>query len=429
MSGTNPKAFDPKVVLGLVLVGAIAFVATLYFIGTGNTGRDINNGGAHASAKGLNGFAGLATLLEESGHEITFARSPGRLEDEVLVILTPTMGSSAEDLSAVIENRRYVGPTLVILPKWFAFRLPPAPGSEAKDGWVELVRSYTPDWASELDEPYALDLEHKVDSDGSGRSWQGLGYNGNLPEERYSAQIGTALQPLIRNGKGEILAGYVDDDGYYPALAEAAGFDAGDGEYLDSSKWGVVFVIDPDLMNNYGLADRNRAEMAHALVDTAMEGEDLDIVFDLTLNGLGASQNLLTLAFTPPFLAATLCLILALIVVAWRAFRRFGPPVTEGRSIAFGKARLVENSAGFVQRSKRLHLLSIPYANMIRDRLSKTLGLRHPDDEAIANTLSRRASDAPDYSEAADRLRNAKTKQELLRAAAALRSIERTLEK
>ena len=114
MSGTNPKAFDPKVVLGLVLVGAIAFVATLYFIGTGNTGRDINNGGAHASAKGLNGFAGLATLLEESGHEITFARSPGRLEDEVLVI-RDSEESMALSQSFLLDHPTYQTDDYVII--------------------------------------------------------------------------------------------------------------------------------------------------------------------------------------------------------------------------------------------------------------------------------------------------------------------------
>ncbi len=293
---------------------------------------------------------------------------------------------------------------------------------------MELVGSYAPEWAAELDAPYALDLAYEVDSDGQGESWEGLGYAGKLPESRYSAENGTALQPLVRNSKGEILAGYVDDEGYYPALAGAAGFEPGDPEYLDSSKWGVTFVIDPDLMNNYGLADRTRADLAHALVDTAMEGEDLDVTFDLTLNGLGASQNLLTLAFQPPFLAATLCLILAMIVIGWRAFRRFGPPVTEGRAIAFGKARLVKNSAGFIQRSKRVHLLSRPYADMVGERIAKMLGMRHADDTAIAQAVTRRAPDAPDFAEATNRLRNARTNQELLRAAAALRAIERTLD-
>jgi len=429
MNSANPRAFDPKTVLGLVLFGAIAFIATLYFIGTGNTGRDVNDGGTHASAKGLNGFAGLTALLENSDHDVSLSRSPSKFDEEALLILTPPMGSDPDEITAILDSRRYLGPTLVILPKWLAFQLPANPLGEAKDGWVELGRSFVPQWAADLDAPYALELSYEVDADNSGTQWQGLGYSGKLPEPRYSAETGTALQPLVKNGKDEILAGYVDDDGYYPALAETAGIQPGDPDYLDSSKWAVIFVVDPDLMNNYGLADAARAELAHALVDAAMEGEDLPIVFDQTLNGLGTSKNLLTLAFTPPFLAATLCLILAMIVVGWRAFRRFGPPVAEGRVIAFGKARLVENSAGFIQRSKRLHLLSIPYADLIRDRIAKTLGLRHPDDEAIAAALSRRAADAPDYSEAVQNLRNAQTKQELLRAAAALRSIERTLEK
>ncbi|MGB7408735.1 MAG: DUF4350 domain-containing protein, partial [Pontixanthobacter sp.] len=151
------------------------------------------------------------------------------------------------------------------------------------------------------------------------------------------------------------------------------------------------------------------------------------VVFDLTLNGLGAQQNLLTLAFRPPFLAATLCLILALLVVAWRAFRRFGPPVAQGRAIAFGKNQLVANSAGFIQRSKRFHLLSGPYADMLEKRIAKLLGLRAVDPVRMDSALAARAPDSPRYSAAVAELRDARQPKDIIRAAAALKSIERKL--
>jgi hypothetical protein len=150
-------------------------------------------------------------------------------------------------------------------------------------------------------------------------------------------------------------------------------------------------------------------------------------VFDLTLNGFGATKNLLTLAFRPPFLAATLCLILALVVVGWRAFGRFGPPLPEARTIAFGKARLAANAAGFIRRSGRLHLLGTPFVDLIARRLAATLGLRRADPHEIDLALTRRAPDAPRFSELADRLTAARGPSQTLRAAHALKSLERTV--
>ena len=50
----------PRAVLGMVLFGALAFVALLYFIGKGDTGPGPDNGQAHALSHGLTGYAGLA---------------------------------------------------------------------------------------------------------------------------------------------------------------------------------------------------------------------------------------------------------------------------------------------------------------------------------------------------------------------------------
>jgi hypothetical protein len=36
---------------------------------------------------------------------------------------------------------------------------------------------------------------------------------------------GKALIPLVRSGDGRILAAFLDDDGYYPALNDFAGID------------------------------------------------------------------------------------------------------------------------------------------------------------------------------------------------------------
>lgn len=420
--------FSPRAVLAMLAVGAGAFLLLLYAIGAGWDGRSDRNGGAHAAANGLNGFAGLARLVEARGYDVSLSRSAARLDDKALLVLTPPVFTDGEDLAEIIDARRYVGPTLLILPKWLTL---PAGGGDDRDvprGWVVLGGNFAPTWIEQLD---GLD-EAEVEA-GERRRWRGLGLSGTFPvPERVLALDSPDVLPLAIDETGDVLAGYLDDGGAYPVLDAAAGMPPRDAEaeQLDTSRWAVVVVAEPDLMNNYGMADPRRAELAMKIVEASFEGQDLPVVFDLTLPGLGRGENLLTLAFEPPFLAATLCLILAGLVIAWRALRRFGPPAAEAPALAMGKRQLARNGAGLIERARRLHLLGPPYAALVVTRLAAALGVRETDpaarEAAVARALAAREL-APDFRQRAEAVRAARRPTELLRAAGALRMIERML--
>ncbi len=439
-SGDGSGAFNPKLMAGLILFGAAAFLATLYFIGSGQTGRDINDGGAHAAGNGLTGYAALVGYLEEEQHDVIVSRSKNRLDDYGLLVLTAPNGADAQDINAILDDRTFIGPTLVIVPKWVARQIPPGVGTETEDGWVALAGTQVPGWTGKLEGGRALSLAidgqrtrrapkpATAELPGSGAVWSGFDRNGHLPTAARQTETGK-LTPVIRGLGGVTLAGYLQDNGIYPGLESAANTRIGTDIRGDGSRYPILFVVEPDLMNNYGFSQQNNAEVAHAMIDAVSDGRDMPIIFDLTLNGLGAQRNLLTLAFAPPFLAATLCLMLALIMIGWRAFVRFGPPIVEGRSIAFGKERLVANSANFIQRSKRLHLLTAPYAHMVQLRLAKALGLRQSDVGEVDAALARRWPDQPSFSQRANDLRAARSPHDILSAAAALRRLERMLTK
>lgn len=423
---TSP--FGPRTLLAVLAVGAAAFLLLLYAIGAGWDGSKDQNGGAHAAANGLNGFAGLVRLLEEQGYEVSLSRSTARLDDEGLLVLTPQHGADGEALAEVIAARRYVGPTLLILPKWLTLPAEAIPGLEAPQGWVMLGGAVAPGWLESLE-----GLEDAEAEIGERGRWDGLGLTGGLPAlEQVLSLDATALLPLVTDERGDVLAGYIADTGSYPVLAAAADMPVRDPEELDTDidRWPVVVIAEPDLANNYGLADATRAQAAVRIMEASLEGDELPILFDLSVAGLGRSENLLTLAFEPPFLAATLCLLLAALVIGWRAFRRFGPPVAEAPALAMGKRQLARNGGGLVARAKRLHLLGPPYAALVAARLAKALGLRESDPQAreaaIARTLAARGL-AVDYLERADALRRARHPAELLRAASALKTIERTV--
>lgn len=413
--------FSPRTLLGVLLVGAAALLVLLYALGAGLDGRQDNDGGAHAAGNGLVGFAALARMLEAEGFDVALSRSEGRLDEEALLVLTPQLFTDPDTLNEIIERRRYVGPTLVILPKWPALPAQQLRLPGAKPGWVMLGRAMEPEWFDELDGMAAVKPQVAPAA-----RWEGLGLSvaAPAPQQVLSLQ-GNVLVPLVRSGNRP-LAALWQDDGYYPFIAESIGSAAEERDDSDTEKWAVIFVAEPDLMNNYGFADQDRARLALALIKVAMEGEDLPVVFDLTVPGLGRSENLLTLAFEPPFLAATLCLILAALVVGWRAFRRFGPPAAEAAATRTGKRQLALNGAALVQRVRRWHLLGEPYAALLSARIARRLALRPGEDAPLMAALDRRGL-ATDYAHNLGLLRRAAGPTDLLRAAAALRSIERTL--
>ncbi|MFM5930911.1 MAG: DUF4350 domain-containing protein [Novosphingobium sp.] len=426
--GASP--FNPRVVLGMVLFGALIFLALLWMIGAGWTQRPANNGEAHASGKGLTGYAGLVRLLEKQGYPVSTVRNQNGLQANGLLILTPPHYAEGEKIAKIIRERRYVGPTVLVLPKWQTMNAQMEAGLKGEkvgQGWVTITGAMPPSWTDDLKD---FGIKAFVDEDGSERPvWKGLSRSGPLPDGRVQTARGDSLTALIVNENESTLAGFIADDGYYPDLAAAA-----DTESLGENEdiYPLIVVAEPDLLNNWALADRGRAMVALDLVSRAMSGRRDPVAFDLTLNGLGQQPNLLTLAFQPPFVAATICLLIAALIAGWRAFRRYGPALSEGRAIAFGKRALVANSAGLIHRAGRLHLLAAPYATLVRERLARKLALPRALDNdateaAIDRALAARDGSAEPFSHAASRMRAARGPGDLLRAGRSLYALERIL--
>jgi hypothetical protein len=414
--------------LGLVLFGGLVFVLLLWMVGAGYTGGTINNGGSHVGGKGLNGYAALADYLDRRGWHVRKSQSESALKAPGLLVLTPPPEADGNALERIVNARRYIGPTLVISPKWRAL---PANmiRRDAKQGWVELVGTAPPEWKGFLD-----DVTVSIDAAAARGNayWAGIRLKGQLPDaSAIESGRGERLVPLVMSPDLRILAAYLRDDGYYRDLEDMA-LDRNFGSSEDEEVYPLIVVFEPDLLDNYGMAKPENARLADALFAAASERAGKQVSFDLTINGLSRSANLLTLAFTPPFLAATLCLIIAAIAVAWRAFQRFGPPIRAERAIAFGKRSLVANAAGLIRRTRRLHLIAAPYAEHARERIARALALpRMADADAteasIDRALAARRLDAVPFSVIAARLRAARGPHEILRAARELHTLERML--
>lgn len=370
----NP--FRRTTIMIMFAVGFAAFVGLLYGLGMGDPLASGKNGEAHGASNSIVGYTALANLLGKTGVQVQYSRSPAGMDNEGLLILTPGPYIPAEDIDAVVEQRAYVGPTMIILPKWQVARNP-----KLQKGWVSRGGL----WGDEPGEQMLKQLvEVSISVDDktpAGRplvSAVGTGFK--APEMAVTIK-GDTVRAIVRgpSSKGALVA-YLDDGGDY---AQLDGLDESriDAAEIDESFYPVVIVADADLLNNAGMADKPTARHALALVRAASTASDGGVTFDLTFNGLGSPENLLTLAFAPPFLSATICLITAALAAAWMAFNRFGPPVMEKRSINFGKAALVNNSAAFISRMQRGYLVTDPYAEMIRAQSAEAVGISPQADE------------------------------------------------
>ena len=412
--------FSRGAVLAVVLVGFLAFFAMLWFIGMGDGSDEPRSGAAHSSANGLNGYSALARMLEAEGYEVEKSRGRQGLETTDLLILTPRTFTDPEEFAQIIENRQYLGPTLVILPKWTTsapreFDIPEDERDQVKRDWVRLGMPFPADWTQELPEPLGFVHQSETLEEGRTVSVSGLGGSAVLPTPSVAFTDNTSTRDsLVTDASGRSVAFHV--------VGEVG------TDYYESAHW-VTFVAEPDLMNNYGLADAQRAAIALAVVQEAGYGDMTSVTFDMTLHGFEGSVNLLTLAFQPPFLAATMCLIIAMFIIAWRAFLRFGPTAAKGQEIAFGKERLVSNGAGLIVRANRFGLLAAPYAALMERRLGRALGIAKPDAESIDHALAVRLPDQEPYSLRAARLHNAEKPMDILRAAQALNDLTGKLAK
>jgi hypothetical protein len=294
---------------------------------------------------------------------------------------------------------------LIILPKWITMPDP------ARRGWVRALMPGAGQVAAQAIGNVAVNVtESRAPGAHQVRTWaEGedilAGYRMPVPASPQTIS-GADVTPLIglpgaASGKGGVrtLVGQLGDQPHY-------------------------VLADPDLVNNHGLADAQTAQAALALLERLNATEADGVDFDLTVNGIGGSSapSLLRLAFEPPFMAMTLALVIAALLAGLHGAFRFGPVRREQRAIAFGKAALVENSAGLIRQAEREAALGGAYADVVRQEVARTTGappwLQEGELDLYLNKLGR--ADQASFSELAAELHLAGDRHRLMAAARAL---------
>ena len=335
-----PSPFTQRSMLIILVVGLISFAAMLVLGAYAPDLRSGRNGGAHALSNAATGYSGLVALAEATDRNPLIIRNERQLDSEDLAVLAPE--KAAVNLNKALTARA-TRPTLIILPKW---QTSPDPDHR---GWVtakgllppaEPQGILAPNWPLKIDRQRASGPLTTL-----APAATGVQFAAPVILQTVSAP---QMIPLITDAQGHIVLGRLN------------------------ATLPLFILADPDLLSNRAMADPAQAKAALALLDYLNSTDADAILFDVTLNGFGHSPSPLRLAFDPPFLATTLAMLAALILVSIQALNRFGPVRRRTRALAFGKAALIDNAAALVRKAGREAAFGPRYAAMLRDRAIAT---------------------------------------------------------
>ena len=381
--------FSGRTVILLALAGIVGFIVFMLLVAYAPELRSGRDGRAHGLSTSAVGFRGIHDLLDTTGADVGFLRDPEAYLEDGLTIITLEPRVDSDRVQDLIDNSW--GTVLIILPKWVTF---PVEGERDRVQWVDSgiggsVASYLGDLATVTvatdDEETATRLTNTM-----------------LPDVRFTVpdelqtMSGRDLVPVMETDDGDMVLAYVDDT--------------------------EIFILsDPDLLNNQILANPGESRAAIQLLEE-LNYTNGPYRFELVANGFGGARNLLTLAFDPPFLAFTLCLLAAALLAGLQALYRFGPALRPPRAIAFGKRALVDNSAELLRLARREHLSSESYVTMTRDAAVAAIGNpRQLDGDALDRWLDERGPNTiPPFTALARTAYRAHNRQEIRNAARAL---------
>ena len=359
------SAFSPTTMLALILVSLLCVTGLALLSSFEPELKSGNDGAAHALSKSSVGYSGMVSLTRGLNYDVSVTRYElDEDDDPAILILTPPVSTDYD----LIESYVHAGPTILILPKWAAQRDP------KRSGWANLRGTLAPSLIKDMipvawrDFPFAVQQQEKAQT-------VALAYTSAITQK--VDDLGTSL--LIKNPqtiKGPSWETIVPGPNGGAFIAKLADKD-------------IYVVADPDFFNNSGLAKLDQARLLdHFLTDIAVDGNA--VAFDLTFNGFQRQPNLTRLALEPPLLGVTLCILLAGILIGFQAATRFLPPKPAVRALSLGKSALAANTAALIRMGKREPRMAIPYANLIRRQVMKTIGIPPMEDkEALNQSLDR----------------------------------------
>lgn len=425
--GVSSVLFRPITLISLILIGLFAFGALMVLGGFAKDLRKAPPGQATPRSVSAVGYQALTEYLENLDYDVRETRGKRQFydRDERLVIYTPSRPTRRLNRTLEAEGEAV---NLIVLPKWSVGQLVPQRGEEGQKGWARKTRGsglyYVGNYDSMMDElpvvkrhdvpspdaqVFFTNTQRRSLSAGHQPDFKDLqyfdlnerwsDYNLELMEialkeaeerrRKAAEERGETYEPKKKKEK-ETEEENKEKEPPEP-LPEHEVLLKIDGRVvlirLEDSQ--TYILSEPDLINTMAFKSQGGAQLSNSLIDEVIKSAGTyakTVDFDVSLHGIEANRNIIKLMVTPPFLAATLCLLAAGGLVAWQGFNRFGDPARVRPDYAQGPVSLAETAAEFMGVANRAHKTGPDYAALIRRQVADELGVKDKALEHI-NTL------------------------------------------
>ena len=437
--GISNVLFRPITLISLILIGFFAFGALIVLGGFAKDLRKAPPGQATPRSVSAVGYQALTEYLEKLEYDVEETRGKRNYSDrdERLVIYTPSRPTRRLSKTLEAEGEAI---NLVILPKWSVGQMNPQRGEESKTGWARKTSGtglyYEASYNSMLDDLPAIRRHEAPSPDAqvffNTPRTRGLpdGYQPDFKDLQYfdlNTRWSDYLDELREIRRLEIeerrrKAAAERGEIYEPKekkekkkKTEPEEAEDKEQEEVETPeplpKHEIILKIDgrvvliqledtqtyvlsePDLINTMAFNTQGGAQLTNAIIDEVIyDAGTLAMAadFDVSLHGIEANRNIIKLMVTPPFLAATLCLLAAGGLVAWQGFNRFGDPARLRPDYAQGPVSLARTAAEFMGIANRAHKTGEDYAALIRRQVAAELGYKTRTTDHIDTLLDAR---------------------------------------
>ena len=424
--GISTVLFRPLTLISLILIGFFAFGALIVLSGFANDFRKAPPGQATPRSVSAVGYKAFSNYLEYLDYDVVETRGSRDEYDREnrLVIYTPSRPTRR--LGQLLKSEGDAI-NLVILPKWSVGQMIAKGDEEKRKGWarksskkgliytgfyenlmedIPAIRRHdepSPDAqiffnSPELQRPDLQNEEARYQPNFKDLQYFDLniGWSGYQNELREDARLekeelrrkkaeakGETYEPKKKKEekKSEADETKKDKEETPEPLPEHKIILKIDGRavliHLEDTQ--TYVLSEPDLINTMAFTTQGGAQLATRILDTVLYDSTAEITsvdFDVNLHGIEANRNIIKLMVTPPFLAATLCLLAAGGLVGWQGFNRFGDPARMRPDYAHGPVSLARTAAEFMGIANRAHKTGEDYAALIRRQVAADLGYK-----------------------------------------------------
>jgi hypothetical protein len=415
--GAAGVLFRPITLISLLLIGLFAFGALIVLSGFAKDLRKAPPGQATTRSISAVGYQALSEYLTELNFDVAETRGERGYYDRESRLVVYTPSSPYTRLKRTLEDTEDEV-RLIVLPKWSVGQMIPQKGESGRNDWARktseeglhsagdyqsmmedmpVIRRHSEPTVNAqvfFDVPNERSLPPKLSPDFKDLQYFDL----NTAWTDYQSEL-RALREAEAEARRRKNAA-AEGKEYTPKEAKEAPDteDVSETENVDPftlpehdslmkidgktvlirlENTQTYILSEPDLINTMAFETQSGAHLASAIINEVIGEAGLEwqvIDFDVSLHGIEANRNIIKLMVTPPFLAATLCLLAAGGLVAWQGFNRFGDPARVQPDYAQGPVSLAKTAAGFMETAGRAHKTGDAYADLIRRQVAEALG-------------------------------------------------------